>query len=447
MTSAGPPIAIEDVSHFYGKGELRKQILFGIRTEIRAGEIVIVTGPSGSGKTTLLTLIGALRSTQQGSLRVLGRELRGANARTLESVRRRIGFIFQSHNLLDALTAEQNVAMSVLLDPSVSRQQANARAIEMLEAVGLGERARHHPSELSGGQRQRVAIARALAGRPEVLLADEPTASLDKQSGRDVVDRIHDLARNQGVSVLLVTHDSRILDVADRIIHLEDGRLSTFTDAVLSDTRHLMSLLATSHRKGNLAAQVETLSTPEFVEMLGNVTSEARRFQEGIELANDTAFQSMLEQALGAFTRKAGEILGAARSSLFLVDEERNELWLKVAQEEAGRVVDVRVPLDSGIAGHVARTGQALRVDDAYADPRFNPQVDRDTGFRTRSVLCVPVRSAGQRVFGVAQLLNRRDGLPFDAADEDRFTVFVESIGVLLEAWWTMDQGHRRRVA
>ncbi len=447
MASSAPPIAIENVSHFYGKGELRKQILFDVSTEIRAGEIVIVTGPSGSGKTTLLTLIGALRSAQQGSLRVLGRELRGADARSLEAVRRRVGYIFQSHNLIDALTAVQNVSMSVLLDPAVSRAQAQARAREMLEAVGLGDRAGQRPSQMSGGQRQRVAIARALAGRPEIILADEPTASLDKQSGREVVDRIHDLARNQGVTVLLVTHDNRILDVADRIIHLEDGRLSSFTDAVLSETRHIMGLLATSHRKGDLADQVASLSDTEFVELLENITAEARRFQEGIALANDDAFQSMLEQALGAFTHKAGEILGAERASLFLVDEARGELWLKVARDESGRALDTRVPLDAGIAGLVASRGESIRIDDAYAHPRFNPQVDRDSGFRTRSILCVPLRDSREHVFAVAQLLNRRDGQPFDAADEQRFSEFVGSIGVLLEAWWTMNRGHESRAS
>jgi putative ABC transport system ATP-binding protein len=226
----GAPIAIERLCHYYGAGELRKQILYDITTEIGAGEIVIVTGPSGSGKTTLLTLVGALRSAQEGSLRVLGKELREASASALESVRKQIGYIFQSHNLIDALTARQNVEMALRLHAHKSAAELSARATSMLEAVGLGERIDHHPSQLSGGQRQRVAIARALSSQPRILLADEPTASLDKQSGRDVVDRIQTLAREQGVPVLLVTHDNRILDVADRIVHLEDGRLSSFQD-------------------------------------------------------------------------------------------------------------------------------------------------------------------------------------------------------------------------
>src|SRR5215468_9343712 len=215
------PIQIDQVNHYFGEGALKKQILFDISTEIRAGEIVIVTGPSGSGKTTLLTLIGALRHVQDGSVRILGEELKGAAARAVGRVRKQIGYIFQAHNLLTALTAVQNVQMSLYLHAELSRREVQQRAVQMLEAVGLGERLGHFPSQLSGGQKQRVAIARALASQPRIILADEPTASLDKQSGRDVVTLMHDLAKKQGVTVLLVTHDNRILDVADRIVHLE----------------------------------------------------------------------------------------------------------------------------------------------------------------------------------------------------------------------------------
>ncbi|HEY0915832.1 MAG TPA: ATP-binding cassette domain-containing protein, partial [Solimonas sp.] len=228
--AAATPIRIEHLNHFYGKGNLRKQILFDVGVEIPQGEIVIVTGPSGSGKTTLLTLVGALRSAQEGSIEVLGQQLRGAKAGVLESVRKSIGFIFQQHNLLGALTAVQNVELGLRVTGRYpSAAQRRKVAVEMLEAVGLGQRIHYKAEALSGGQRQRVAIARALAGEPKMLLADEPTASLDKQSGREVVDRMKALAKEQGCTILLVTHDNRILDVADRIVHLEDGKLSNFT--------------------------------------------------------------------------------------------------------------------------------------------------------------------------------------------------------------------------
>jgi putative ABC transport system ATP-binding protein len=187
---------------------------------------VIMTGPSGSGKTTLLTLIGALRSTQEGSIKLLGQELRNASANSLVELRRNIGYIFQAHNLLESLSARQNVMMSMELHQHLSAQEQAAMADEMLDAVGLNDRVNYYPDELSGGQKQRVAIARALVSNPKLILADEPTAALDKKSGRDVVEIMRRLAKEKGSAVVLVTHDNRILDVADRLIHMDDGYLS-----------------------------------------------------------------------------------------------------------------------------------------------------------------------------------------------------------------------------
>ncbi|MBN4000891.1 DevA family ABC transporter ATP-binding protein [Nostoc sp. LPT] len=221
-----PVIAIKNLNHFYGKGSLRKQILFDINLEIYPGEIVIMTGPSGSGKTTLLSLIGGLRSVQQGSLKFLGEELIGVSQNKLVQMRRNIGYIFQAHNLLGFLTAKQNVQMAVELNDNISQTEAVAKSKAMLGSVGLEERVDYYPDNLSGGQKQRIAIARALVNRPPLVLADEPTAALDKQSGRDVVEIMQSLAKNQGTTILLVTHDNRILDIADRIVEMEDGLLT-----------------------------------------------------------------------------------------------------------------------------------------------------------------------------------------------------------------------------
>jgi len=222
MTSA---VALSGVTYAYGEGELRRPVLRDVELSVGAGEIVLLTGPSGSGKTTLLTLIGALRALQDGSCTVLGEELKGATERERVRLRRRIGFIFQNHNLLGFLTARQNVAMALELDPTLSESERLDRAGAMLTAVGLADHLDKPPSKLSGGQRQRVAVARALVASPGLVLADEPTAALDKASGQEVVHLLRDLAKSRGVSILMVTHDPRILDIADRIVGMEDGRI------------------------------------------------------------------------------------------------------------------------------------------------------------------------------------------------------------------------------
>jgi putative ABC transport system ATP-binding protein len=219
------PIRIEALNYAYGEGELRRPVLRDVALQVGVGEVLLLTGPSGSGKTTLLTLIGALRAMQEGSCEVLGQELFGASERARVSLRQRIGFIFQNHNLLGALTARQNVAMALEVAPRLSETQRLHRAGEMLAAVGLAEHTDRLPGKLSGGQRQRVAIARALAAQPGLVLADEPTAALDKVSGAEVAHLLRDLAKSRGVPILMVTHDPRILDIADRVVTMEDGRI------------------------------------------------------------------------------------------------------------------------------------------------------------------------------------------------------------------------------
>jgi putative ABC transport system ATP-binding protein len=219
-----PLIRIQHLNHFFGQGEARKQVLFDNSLDVMPGEIVIMTGPSGSGKTTLLTLIGALRTVQEGVLEVDGMPLNGLSEKELVQVRRRIGFIFQAHNLFSSLSALQNVCMALQLH-NWNAKLLKDRAVEILTALGLAQRIHYVPGNLSGGQRQRVAIARALANHPRLILADEPTAALDAAAGRDVVNLLKRLAEEERSSILIVTHDNRILDVADRIINMVDGRI------------------------------------------------------------------------------------------------------------------------------------------------------------------------------------------------------------------------------
>nr|WP_088894720.1 DevA family ABC transporter ATP-binding protein [Leptolyngbya ohadii] len=218
-------VQIRSLNYFYGQGDLRKQVLYDISLDLYKGQIVIMTGPSGSGKTTLLTLMGALRTVQEGSLKVLGREIVGLGKSELVRVRRNIGFIFQAHNLFESLTAMQNVEMAVEL--TQNWREKRQLATDILTRLGLGHRLTYKPNSLSGGQKQRVAIARALVNKPTLILADEPTAALDKESGREVVTLLQQLAKEQNCTILMVTHDNRILDVADRIINLVDGYLES----------------------------------------------------------------------------------------------------------------------------------------------------------------------------------------------------------------------------
>lgn len=219
-------VRVRRLSHVFGEGPTAKQVLFDIDLTIERGEIVILMGPSGCGKTTVLTLIGALRFPQRGSVVTLGRELLHADPSVQIAVRRRIGFIYQAHNLHESLTAYQNVRMGLEVQGPHALRNARARCSEILAAVGLGDKMDAHPAKLSGGQKQRVAIARALVARPALVLADEPTSALDKATGRQIVDLLHGLAKEQGSAILMVTHDNRILDIADRILEMEDGRIT-----------------------------------------------------------------------------------------------------------------------------------------------------------------------------------------------------------------------------
>jgi putative ABC transport system ATP-binding protein len=237
-----PPVArAEGLNFFYGEGEARFQVLFDIGLEVSPGQLVVMTGPSGSGKTTLLTLIGALRSLHEGRIEVLGQDLSRLDPAGLVRVRRDIGFIFQMHNLFDALSAYENVKMALQLTGEHSAAEMRRRGVAMLERLGLGARVNHKPRLLSGGQRQRVAIARALANRPRLVLADEPTAALDQDSTRNVVRLFKELTVEDGAAILMVTHDHRIIELADRLVHMVDGRI--VSDVMLNDALRICEFL------------------------------------------------------------------------------------------------------------------------------------------------------------------------------------------------------------
>jgi putative ABC transport system ATP-binding protein len=254
-------VKVAQLNHYFGEGELRKQALHQNNLEVRRGEIVIMTGPSGSGKTTLLTLVGTLRTVQEGSLKVLGNELNGATRDDIVMLRRELGFIFQAHNLFESLTAFQNVNMAAELQ-GMDRGTAKERIDYLLNRLGLGHRIHYKPKSLSGGQKQRVAIARGLVHQPKLVLADEPTAALDEQSGREVVTLFQELARDEGCTIIMVTHDNRILDVADRIVNMVDGHIRS--DVAVHETSVICEFL----RQFPLFADLQTSTLTEVADKM-----------------------------------------------------------------------------------------------------------------------------------------------------------------------------------
>lgn len=218
-------IEVRDLVKIYGSGETAVHALKSVDMEVEEGELLLLLGASGSGKTTLISIMGGILSATAGSCRIRGREIVGMPEKQLPGVRlENIGFIFQGFNLFPALTARENVEIALDLK-GIRGREAERRASGLLERVGLGDKLASFPSDLSGGQKQRVAIARALAGDPHIILADEPTAALDSTSGMLIMDLLKELAHERDRAVVVVTHDSRIFDYADRIVEIEDGRV------------------------------------------------------------------------------------------------------------------------------------------------------------------------------------------------------------------------------
>ncbi len=223
-------ISIQNMTKVYGAGEAEVRALDGVSLEVAKGEWVAITGPSGSGKSTLMHIIGCLDSPTSGAYSLNGVEVSGMDDTRLAAVRNReIGFVFQSFNLLSRVDALQQVMLPLHYqrgEKRLPRGERTRRAREMLELVGLGDRTHHRPTELSGGQQQRVAIARALAQQPSILLADEPTGNLDSKSGAEVMEILHRLHREQGLTVVMVTHDPHIAAQAQRAIYMQDGLIA-----------------------------------------------------------------------------------------------------------------------------------------------------------------------------------------------------------------------------
>jgi len=318
-----PILSLRDVCYSYPSASGRKRVLRNVSADIWPGEIVLMVGPSGSGKTTMLTLAGALRTVESGSLISLRQELSGALPQELMKVRRKIGFIFQRHNLLDSLSALDNVrtALQPLGYPYAEEREA---CVAMLQAVGLGSYLHSRPGNLSGGQQQRVAIARALVRKPELVLADEPTASLDGASGREIVELLRQLARAQGCTIVLVTHDSRILDLADRCLRLEDGILSSYASALTADSAHMLTALSAFRDSEELGWFWSNMDAGQFLDALRKLRVEATQFLNVMDFGAENSLAEWVDALLHSVLGKVATLLDAGYASIRTIGESQS---------------------------------------------------------------------------------------------------------------------------
>ena len=275
-----PIIRVENVTKIYGSGETAVRALDELSVEVQTGEFVAVMGPSGCGKSTLLNMLGALDQPTEGRVWVAGEDL--SKLKDIDRFRARtVGFVFQLHNLLPTMTAQENVEVP-LQGQKGSRKERRDRAVHLLDLVGLGDRSDHLPSQLSGGQRQRVAIARSLANDPALVLADEPSGSLDSQSSDEILALLAELNRSQQTSIVVVTHDRRVAQVTQRILRMQDGKIVSdhrITDPLEEDLR----MFAQSQFGQTLLERSRTL--PEFVaeEEIAALRQLLQAFDDGIE--------------------------------------------------------------------------------------------------------------------------------------------------------------------
>jgi putative ABC transport system ATP-binding protein len=379
-------LSLRDVSYSFPTPTGRKQVLRNVSADIWPGEIALVVGPSGSGKTTMLTLAGALRSVESGSIVVLRQELAGASPRELRQVRKKIGFIFQSHNLLNSLSVLDNVR-TALMPIDYPARHARQDCIAMLRAVGLGEHIHSRPRNLSGGQRQRVAIARALVRKPELVLADEPTASLDGASGREVVELLRELARAQGCSIAMVTHDNRILDLADNTLRLEDGELSSYASALTADSSHMLTALS-----GLGGEEMDwfwgEMADAKFMDVLRKLRSESMQYLNVLDFGSEGAKPEWIEALLQSLLRKVATVVGAAHAVIRTAGRTPRQFALEI-----GGLPDASSAAPSTCEIH-----------------------DRDEG-----------------MIGVAEFHSKENGGRLSAAGERRLRDFERPLGLLLE--------------
>jgi putative ABC transport system ATP-binding protein len=261
-----------------------------------------------------------------------------------------------------------------------------------------------------------------------------------------VINLLHDLAKTHGCAILMVTHDNRILDIADRILTLEDGHLCSYTSGLLANTGHLLTAFVEMQRRGELQRQVSQLNDRQFTTLLERTSSEFELVLQTFDIANQKATAALLDEILEALALKISGLIGAERATVYLVDSRRGLLWSKFAQSDADGQLKLTIPIDKGIAGRVARTGELLNVSDPYHHPDFYFDIDVRTAYRTSSVLSAPVRDRQGGIFGVVQLLNKVGGESFSTRDEIQLRDFAASVAPVLEICHCLQQTELRGI-
>jgi len=393
--SRSPVLSLRNVSYSYATAAGRRQVLRNVSADVWPGEIVLMVGPSGAGKTTMLTLAGALRSVESGSLITLQRELSGATPEEQIQVRRKIGFIFQRHNLLAYLSVLDNVqtALQPLDYPYAEAREACAA---MLRAVGLGEYLHSRPDNLSGGQQQRVAIARALVRKPELVLADEPTASLDSTSGREIVELLRELARAQGCTIVLVTHDSRILDLADRCLRLEDGILSSYASALTSDSAHMLTALSGFRDSEELGWFWSEMDAGQFLDALRKLRVEATQFLNVMDFGADDSLAEWVDALLQSVLRKVATILSAEYGSIRTTGDSQFRLVaISVGTPQEGTPLTMEIrDRDASLIGMVEF--QSGTTGDGFTEADRRHLRDFEKGFGLLLEMCMHTKNRAQ---------------------------------------------------
>jgi putative ABC transport system ATP-binding protein len=394
--SRSPVLSLRDVSYSYASSGGRKQVLRNVSADVWPGEIVLMVGPSGAGKTTMLTLAGALRSVESGSLITLQRELSGATPEEQLQVRRKIGFIFQRHNLLAYLSVLDNVH-TALLPLGYAYEESREACAAMLQAVGLGEYLHSRPDNLSGGQQQRVAIARALVRKPELVLADEPTASLDSVSGREIVELLRHLARAQGCTIVLVTHDSRILDLADRCLRLEDGVLSSYTSALTADSAHMLTALSGFRDSEELGWFWGEMDAGQFLDAMRKLRVEATQFLNVMDFGADDSLAEWVDALLHSVLGKVAAILGAEYGSIRTTGDSPSfrAVAMSVGSPQAGTPITMEIrDRDASPIGVAEFWSGATRDGFTEADQRHLR--DFEKGFGLLLEMCMRTKNRAQ---------------------------------------------------